>query len=207
MTRQENLKGVIFDLDGTLANTRLDFAAMCREVELPTGTPLLEYCDQLSDRKQADYIHTVIKHHEMRGAHQAEWIDGAEEMLSQLSQAKIPMAIVTRNMRKAAMVTIDKLGIPIKHLVTREDCQPKPSPDGLLMVSDHWKIAPDNIAYVGDYKFDLVAAKNAGMKGFLKLNSKNSHFSHLADKVLTEFRQLTELFVNPETLYPSTQEI
>lgn len=194
MNSLKKLKAVIFDLDGTLADTRLDFPAICREVGVKEGTPLLEYCTQLKDLEQARYIHSVIEKHEIQGAHQASWIGGAEAMLSHLNQKQIPMAIVTRNMRKAALVTINKLKIPITQLITREDCQPKPHPEGLLLIANDWNIDVKNIAYVGDYKFDLMAARNAGMQAFLIRNQRNSEFQYLADRVLEDFCQLTEHF-------------
>ena len=36
------VRGVVFDLDGTLVVQELDFDAMRREIGLPPGTPLLE---------------------------------------------------------------------------------------------------------------------------------------------------------------------
>jgi beta-phosphoglucomutase-like phosphatase (HAD superfamily) len=41
------LRGLIFDLDGTLVDSRLDFEAMRREMELPAGTPILEALEDL----------------------------------------------------------------------------------------------------------------------------------------------------------------
>ena len=43
----DQLKGIIFDLDGTLANTYLDFPQMCRDAGLPEGTRILEHCAAL----------------------------------------------------------------------------------------------------------------------------------------------------------------
>ncbi|WP_444997728.1 HAD family hydrolase [Aliikangiella sp. IMCC44359] len=192
------LKGVIFDLDGTLADTKLNFSAICQEVNLPIGTALLEYCAQLKDEKKRKHIFSVIKKHELEGAAQAEWIEGAEKMLTQLNNAHIPMAILTRNMKPAAKITIDKLQIPIKLVLTREDCKPKPDPEGLLMIADHWQIHPNQLVYVGDYKFDLIAAQNAGMSGYLKTNGKNEQFAHLANKVIEHFDQLTALLIDAQ---------
>jgi phosphoglycolate phosphatase-like HAD superfamily hydrolase len=41
------IRGVVFDLDGTLVSQELDFEAIRREIGLPTGTPLLEALRQL----------------------------------------------------------------------------------------------------------------------------------------------------------------
>jgi len=41
------IRGIIFDLDGTLADSQLDFDAMRREMELPLGLPILEALTRL----------------------------------------------------------------------------------------------------------------------------------------------------------------
>lgn len=190
----QQIDGLIFDLDGTLADTQLDFSLICKEAGVPVGTPLLEFCEQHTSPHIARRILDTIEHHEINGAKNARWIDGAEEMLTRLEAAQIPMAIVTRNMRKAATITINKLNIPINQIITREDCRPKPDPEGLLMVAESWGIKSKNLAYVGDYKYDLLAARSAGMLGVLLNNDRNQQFHHLADKVINNFTELTQWF-------------
>ncbi len=43
------VRGVIFDLDGTLVDSGLDFDLMRREMGLPPGKPLLESFDLLPE--------------------------------------------------------------------------------------------------------------------------------------------------------------
>ena len=189
-------KGLIFDLDGTLADTQLDFPKICAEAGVPPGTPLLEYCDSLDDENRAKAIHQIIEKHEVEGAHQSSWIDGAENMLHALANLSIPLAIVTRNMRAAASITIKKLSIPIDLVITREDCKPKPHPEGLLRVANQWQIAPHELAYVGDYKFDLMAAKNAGMHAVLLSTKRNNEFHAMADWVIGNFAEISALYTD-----------
>ena len=187
---QRKIHGVLFDLDGTLANSKLEFPEMCREAGLPEGTALLEHCAALGECDEARNIQAIIEKHEMAGAERAEWIDGAEVLVHQLYDAGVPMAIVTRNMRRATTLMVSKLEIPISLLVTREDCPPKPDPEGLLFVSEQWGIQADLLAYVGDYKYDMLAAKNAGMLGVLIRNSRNGEFAALANLAIFEFEEL-----------------
>ncbi|MFT6733818.1 MAG: phosphoglycolate phosphatase-like HAD superfamily hydrolase [Polaribacter sp.] len=187
------VKGFIFDLDGTLADTKLDFAKMCIDAGLPVGTKILEHCASLNDTGQVEQILSVVEQHELDGANQASWILDAEIVLNKFKQANIPMAIVTRNMREAALMTIERLGIPIDLVITRDECLPKPDPDGLLMVSKQWNILPNELVYVGDYQFDLVAAKQAQMMACLIANQTNQHLFEMADKVITTFDELNEL--------------
>ena len=188
-----SIKGFIFDLDGTLADTKLDFAKMCTDAGLPVGTKILEHCASLNDPVQVKQILSVVEQHELEDANHAEWFLDAETVLHEFNRANIPMAIVTRNMREAARITIERLGIPIDLVITREDCLPKPNPDGLLMVAKQWDISPSELVYVGDFQFDLIAAKQAQMMACLIANQRNKHLFDMADKVITNFDQLSEL--------------
>ncbi len=49
-------------------------------------------------------------------------------------------------------------------IVTASDVErPKPHPDALLKISDHFNIAPDQVIYIGDSRLDELAARAAGM--------------------------------------------
>lgn len=184
------LKGIIFDLDGTLADTQLDFARMCSDAGLPIGTKILEHCAELDDLAEVERILSIVEQHELDGANRASWILDAESVLNKFHQASIPMAIVTRNMKEAARITIERLSIPIELVVTREDCLPKPHPEGLLKVAKQWSTSPEDLIYVGDFQFDLVAAKRAKMMSCLLANERNQHFFEMADLVISSFQEL-----------------
>ena len=49
-------------------------------------------------------------------------------------------------------------------IVTASDVErPKPHPDVLLKISDHFNIPPDQVIYIGDSRLDELAARSAGM--------------------------------------------
>lgn len=49
-------------------------------------------------------------------------------------------------------------------VVTASDVErPKPHPDALLKISDHFKLPPDQVIYIGDSRLDELAARAAGM--------------------------------------------
>jgi HAD superfamily hydrolase (TIGR01549 family) len=49
-------------------------------------------------------------------------------------------------------------------VVTASDVErPKPHPDALLKISDHFNIRPDQVMYIGDSRLDELAARAAGM--------------------------------------------
>ena len=181
---------VIFDLDGTLADTGLDFAAIRQELNFPDGIGLLEHIETLEDPELVAQARAVIDRHEMEGAARATWIDGAQQLLSDLRKSAVPTAILTRNSRKAVTYTHQALGLDVNLILTREDCRPKPDPEGLLQIAEALEVDPALTVYVGDFIYDLECARNAGMTACLFRNAGNEAFEPHADLVLHSLADL-----------------
>ncbi|WP_227519803.1 HAD family hydrolase [Mangrovitalea sediminis] len=191
------VEGVVFDLDGTLVDSRLDFAALRDQLGCPPDTGVLEFVAALADREAARAAETVIHDFEMAGARAATWMPGARALLECLHGRSLPTAILTRNKRDAVTLTVDSLRIDVDMILTREDCRPKPDPEGLLRIAAHWRCDPSRLVYIGDFRFDLDAARNAGMKACLYLNARNRELIRQADWVIAHFDELTRAFSGP----------
>ena len=61
------IRGVVFDLDGTLVSQELDFEAIRHDMGLPTGTPLLEALDQMAPAER-DRAARILDQHEQSAA-------------------------------------------------------------------------------------------------------------------------------------------
>ncbi len=187
-------QGVIFDLDGTLVDSRLDFSLLCQQLGWPAGTPILEHLATISDPAKYQRAVSIIEQFELAGAAAAQWMPGAAELLGLLQQLQIPTAILTRNMRSATQHCLQRLGIEVGLVLTREDAPAKPDPTGLLLIAAHWQKAPEDLLFIGDFHFDLSTARAAGMPSCLYLNPDNSHYRAQADFVLQHFADLAQCY-------------
>ncbi|MCJ7686574.1 MAG: HAD-IA family hydrolase, partial [Desulfobacteraceae bacterium] len=68
------------------------------------------------------------------------------------------------------MVTIDDFDT----IVTREVSLPKPHPDGVIKAAGQMKLSPEELLVVGDFRFDVIAAKRAGAMAVLLTNGGES---------------------------------
>ena len=161
------IKGVIFDLDGTLVESSLNFTQIRIDVGCPQHEDILTFVDALSCATTKANAHRTILQHELDDAQNAQWLPIGKAMVEKVQAYNLPMAIVTRNCRQATAIKLANNNIPIDYVLTREDAPAKPDPTALLMVANTWQLQPEDCLYVGDFIYDQQAAENAGMKWLL----------------------------------------
>jgi len=156
----------IFDLDGTLTIPAHDFAAMKRELGFPLDCDILSHLATLPPeqervkRLQLDQIEDEI-------ARRAQLAHGADELLQTLREQGVEMGILTRNSRDNALITLGAIGLLdyFDHVCVlgREESLPKPDPQGIHHLLNHWGAEPENAVMVGDYLYDMLTARAAGV--------------------------------------------
>lgn len=187
-----NIRGVIFDLDGTLAHSNPDFAGLRAELGIAAGMDVLAHVDSLSDELARSQALELIHDYEMRSSQASTWVEGAKELIAYLRAKSLPLAILTRNIPDAATMTINKLGIDIDLVLTRHDAEPKPHPEGIQLICQQWQLAPQDILYIGDYLFDLQTAQNAGSRCALYFPDNAPDYAQDADMVVTCYHRFIE---------------
>lgn len=186
------MPGIIFDLDGTLVDSGLDFEAIRRDMGLPSRTPILEAMEKTPPGEELERMRAVLRTHELRSAHGATLFDGVPEFLDWIDRRGWPRAILTRNSRECTQIVLDRLDLKFSCVLTREDAKPKPDPEGLLAICRQWNLPSADVVFCGDYLFDLQAGRNAGMRTMLFAPGELPDFAHLADLVLRSFRSAIE---------------
>ena len=82
----------------------------------------------------------------------------------------MPTALLTRNSRKSVDAVCRKLNLKFDLVFTREDGPHKPDPKPILQIAKAWKLKRSELLMVGDYKWDIICAKNAGIECALILD-------------------------------------
>lgn len=187
-----SLRGVIFDMDGTLTVPAIDFAEMRRRLGVLEGDILATVKCWPEERQREAF--RIIEEIEARARDRLEIQPGARELIAFLDSRRIPKGIITRNTARPARFFMERLGTVFSGIVTREFDRPlKPEPDAALHIAATWGIPPDQILVVGDYRDDILCGRAAGMKTCLLRNERNREHANLADYAVDSLFQLRDL--------------
>ena len=160
------IRGIVFDMDGTLVDSRLDFDAMRREMELPHQMPILEAVTRLPPAHAAR-CQAILDRHEREGVQRATLLPGAAELLAELRARGIRLAIATRNSHFHTDATLRKLAVQVDFALTRDDGPVKPDPWAAVHACTRWQSPPQQVAVIGDYRFDIECGRAAGCRTVL----------------------------------------
>jgi len=160
------LQGIIFDLDNTLVDSRLDFDAMREEMGLASDLRILEAIAELPE-EHAERCHKILAKHESEGAACATLLPGVAELIDEIISRDWRVGIVTRNSRHNAQATLENVGLRPHTLITRDDGPIKPDPWPVRKVCEVWGIEARRAVMIGDYRFDVDSGREAGTRTVL----------------------------------------
>lgn len=169
----KNVRGLIFDLDGTLVDSQLDFDLMRSEMELPPG-PILESIATLPPA-HAERCHRILRKHEVAGAERATLLPGVGQLLERAKERKLPIGIVTRNSREISLAVLLRLQLKYDILLTRDDGPIKPDPWAVRHICEIWNVPARQVVMIGDYQFDILSGRGAGARTVLLTNPVAPH--------------------------------
>ena len=168
-TPKSLLRGVVFDLDGTLTVPNLDFGEMYRRCQVDPSTDILAEIDAMPSDRAAE-CRRIVEDMEEEGRRTLKLMPGAHEVFTWLSQHGIPTALVTRNTKS----TVDRLEELLPHAsfdiaIPRDyaapSFPPKPHPATLQHITERWKVKddPTTVVMVGDSPSnDILYGKAVG---------------------------------------------
>lgn len=157
-----SLKGVIFDMDGTVVDVPYDWTRI--KSELGTrGRPILSYIASLPEPEKSRKKR-ILEKHEERATAQAVLKDGMKSFIDFLHSNRMKTALVTNNSRKNVSFLINKYDLHFDSIISREQGLWKPEGTPFLAVMKKWGLEKNECCVIGDSMFDVLAAENAGIE-------------------------------------------
>ncbi|CAB9507666.1 hydrolase [Seminavis robusta] len=199
LSSRPQLRGVIFDMDGTLTEPNLDFALMYRRCGVDQKQDILQAIDEMENEDDAQRAAAIVEEMEGEGRRTLQLMPGTLGILQFLAYYKIPTALVTRNTRATTerfMGLLQHANGPIISPIVARDTEPllppKPDTAALQYIAQEWKepFLSKEFVMVGDSPAnDILFGKAAGVSTALLWQQQGEPL-HRADVVV---QHLTEL--------------
>ena len=179
------MRGLIFDLDGTLVDTvyahvfawhralgeaglPIEGWRIHRKIGMSGGLFARGVAREVGRNLDDEEVEAVQRRHgELFRELQPERrpLPGAVDLLRSLSEAGVPWGIATSGRRPEIDSSLEVLEVPLDAVVVERGHVPraKPEPDLFLACAERLGLPPDQCYVVGDAVWDLLAARRAGM--------------------------------------------
>lgn len=184
-----NIQAILFDLDGTLADTAMDLGGALNTLLRQKGLPekpladirphashgsaaLLAFGAGITPEHPdfAQWQQAYLDQYQQCFDQDTVLFDGINELILQLHQRGIKWGVITNKPAKFTNQLIPKLNfsIPPAVVVSGDTCaEAKPSTLPMFYACEQIQVQPENCLYVGDAERDMQAGKNAGMRTVL----------------------------------------
>jgi N-acetyl-D-muramate 6-phosphate phosphatase len=175
---------VLFDLDGTLADTAPDLAAAVNRMRIEQGLEALPI-ERLrpfasagarglvfaglgvkpADAEYESLRETFLEYYAERTCEKTRLFPGVPELLGELGRRRTAWGIVTNKALRFTEPIVAALKLT-PACVVGGDSTPhlKPHPASLLLAAEQLRLAPSQCCYLGDDLRDIQAARAAGMR-------------------------------------------
>jgi len=212
------VRGLIFDLDGTLIDSKLDLIhsvnAMLREMKRPrlTAETISGYIGHGAPQLVARALGGAATEEELKGAlqfflgyYEEHKMDntcaypGVAETLAQLSH--LPMAVLTNKPARISVRILNSLGLGeyFRAIYGGNSFESKkPDPFGANKILQEFGIAAREAVLVGDSEVDVQTARNAGTQAAAVNYGFGMHdrAAYPADIYLERFADLADIVTN-----------
>ncbi|MFO0549357.1 MAG: HAD hydrolase-like protein [Polyangiaceae bacterium] len=177
---------VVFDLDGTLIDSRGDIAAAVNHALTRSGRAplavgvvatmvgdgartLLSRAARLPETAtEVDALfESFVTYYTAHPIDFGRWIDGAPDVLDRVAELDLPIALCTNKARPVTEAILSALGVRTRFRAIYaggDGPEKKPAAGPLLALAKRLSVAPESLVMVGDGPQDVECARRAGCR-------------------------------------------
>ncbi len=182
-------KTVIFDLDGTILDSKYDWKRIRKELDLEERS-ILDHLYSLAE-KEKKRKKLLLERYEIMATSNAELFPDVKEVLKALKKNNIKTGLSTNNSRKNTEFILKKHALEFDEVVTRDDGIWKPNKDPIITLMKRLHSKPEETLVVGDSDYDILAAKEAGT--YCAILWRGSDLKNKSDFVIKEIKEVLDL--------------
>jgi len=192
------IKGIIFDLDGTLVRLPIRYNIIFEKLEILFDTkdefkPLIPtiLTKANNDVNLIQQAFDLICDEETIAANYFKVIENAIEILDYFKNENFSLGLVTMQCKKAAKLVLDSMNISnhFSSIITRDDSHERTVQ--IKKSVEFLSLSPQEIVVIGDRIHDVNSAKQIGCSAIL--SNKNKLDSFKESPVISELLELKKI--------------
>ena len=185
------IKLAIFDMDGTIFESHLDWEKIRRDLHIKINILKEIYKDNRVDHKKLQ----KLEHYEEENTLKTTPIRGISDFLSYLKKHNIINVLVTNNNKMNTEFLLDKFDLSFDSVMTREKKLWKPSPEPFFYMMDSFHCEQHETISIGDSRYDVTASKDAGIENIFIIKNKRQLQLSNTDNIVffSDFLELTNI--------------
>ena len=180
----KKVKVIILDLEGTILemdadwelmrdkihdyfsqnyNIKMHFKPVLEKVNKAIEIISNKYPDSDLNKIKED-INNIIEQTHIDAAKNSRLFDNVIVLIEKLRNHGYKLTAFTRSGKKSTKILLSRNGLNdvFQMILTREDVmEPKPSPEGIEKIIEHYNYEPDKFLIIGDHPYDIMAGKKA----------------------------------------------
>lgn len=191
------IKGVLFDLDGTLVNLPTDYKTIQERLKNIFQTdekfsPLIKtiITKANGDKSKINQAFEMICEQEMSAIQNVKVIQGVNDILSFLKSKDYFLCLITMQCRKVATKILNELQIInyFSNIITRDESYDRF--EQIQKTLETIKIIPEQALVIGDTFYDMECAKKVGCQHLLLSSTYENNNNLKIIKNLAEIKEV-----------------
>jgi len=170
------LKLAIFDMDGTVFESYLNWEVIKKELNLANKNILKEiFLNNPPDYQKLE----LLEKYEEENTYKTKPIAGISEFITYLNSKNIKTGLTTNNNKKNTDFLLEKFNITFDTVITREMKLWKPDPDPFIYLMKLYRCDPSETFSIGDSHYDIMASIKSDIADiFIKKSNKTMEQTH-----------------------------
>lgn len=183
------IEAVVFDMDGTLIDSEYDWPSIRRRLGV-TAPSIIDELNGLPEPERESKWQE-LRSIERQATLTAELRPGTRELLKLLRERSLATALVTNNSDDNTRILLERFGLGFDVVLTRDSGLWKPSGAPIAEAMRRLGAAPGRCLAVGDSRYDLDAAHEAGCGRVCVLYGAAERYRDHADLTFPDLAALT----------------
>ena len=162
----------IFDMDGTVFESRLDWLKIRKELAIQPGESILAeiYKNHRVDQRRLE----ILENYEKKNTLEALPINGIADFLTLLQREEVTTVLLTNNNRENTTYLLEKFNLDFDMIITRELKLWKPDPAAFYYIMNKFRCNSGETISIGDSHYDVKASQGAKIANIFIIKTPRS---------------------------------